>query len=101
MLNSHEPEGAGSKVCADGDAIPAGPKSIALLTAEDARELRSRTIFDVGCKAQVSVIGKDIAGADYTADLASMPRLAGRERPQSQRHRRKGPCAGDCDEVAQ
>ena len=62
VLNSHEPEGAGSKVCADGDAIPAGPKSIALLTAEDARELRSRTIFDVGCKAQVSVVGKDIAG---------------------------------------
>ena len=62
VLNSHEPEGAGSKVCADGDAIPAGPKSIALLTAEDARELRSRTIFDVGCKAQVSVVGKDISG---------------------------------------
>ena len=62
VLNSHEPEGSGSKVCADGDAIPAGPKSIALLTAEDARELRSRTIFDVGCKAQVSVVGKGIAG---------------------------------------
>lgn len=62
VLNSHEPEGAGSKVCADGDAIPAGPKSIALLTAEDARELRSRTIFDVGCKAQVSVVGKGVAG---------------------------------------
>ncbi|MBR1405325.1 MAG: aspartate kinase [Bacteroidales bacterium] len=61
VLNSREPSGAGSKVCADGDGIPAGAKSIALLTAQDARELRSRTIFDVGSKAQVSVIGKGIA----------------------------------------
>ena len=60
VLNSHEPSGEGSRVCEDCSEIPEGPKSIALLTAEDARELRSRTIFDVGRKAQVSVIGKGI-----------------------------------------
>ena len=61
VLNSHQPEGSGSRVCEDHGDIPQGPKSIALLTAEDARELKTRTIFDVSRKAQVSVIGKGIA----------------------------------------
>lgn len=60
VLNSREPSGEGSRVCEDRGELPTGPKSIALLTAEDARELRSRTIFDVSSKAQVSVIGKGI-----------------------------------------
>ena len=61
MLNSHDAQGLGSVVGPDGPELPLGPKSIALLTAEDARELKSRTIFDVSRKAQVSVIGKGIA----------------------------------------
>ena len=61
VLNSHDAQGLGSVVGPDGPELPLGPKSIALLTAEDARELKSRTIFDVSRKAQVSVIGKGIA----------------------------------------
>ena len=61
VLNSHEPQATGSVVGPDCAELPQGPKSIALLTAEDARELKSRTIFDVSRKAQVSVVGKGVA----------------------------------------
>ena len=61
VLNSHEPKATGSVVGPDCAELPQGPKSIALLTAEDARELKSRTIFDVSRKAQVSVVGKGVA----------------------------------------
>ena len=60
VLNSSNPAGEGSVVC-DGAGTPDGPKSLALLTAQDIRELRTRTMFDVSEKFQVSVIGKNIA----------------------------------------
>lgn len=61
VLNSHDPGAEGSVVGPDRDDLPEGPKSVALLTAEDARELKTRTMFDVSRKAQVSVVGKGIA----------------------------------------
>lgn len=60
VLNSSNPGGEGSVVC-DGTGTPDGPKSLALLTAQDIRELRTRTILDVSEKVQISVIGKNIA----------------------------------------
>lgn len=61
VLNSARPDGEGTEVCG-GEESPDGPKSLALLTARDIRELRTRTIVDVSEKAQISVIGKNIAG---------------------------------------
>ena len=60
VLNSSNPAGEGSVVC-DGAGTPDGPKSLALLTAQDIRELRTRTMLDVTEKVQISVIGKNIA----------------------------------------
>ena len=60
VLNSSNPAGEGSVVC-DGAGTPDGPKSLALLTAQDIRELRTRTILDVSEKVQISVIGKNMA----------------------------------------
>ena len=60
VLNSSNPAGDGSVVC-DGAGTPDGPKSLALLTAQDIRELRTRTILDVSEKVQISVIGKNMA----------------------------------------
>ena len=62
VLNSSNPGGEGTVVC-DGAGTPDGPKSLALLTAQDIRELRTRTILDVSEKVQISVIGKNIAAS--------------------------------------
>lgn len=70
VLNSLNPTGEGSVVC-DGTDTPAGPKSLALLTPQDIRELRTRTILDVADRAQISVIGKNIA-ADRDRIVASI-----------------------------
>ncbi len=61
VLNSARPDGAGSVVCGDCADIPEGPKSVALMTAEDLKEVVSMAASDMDGKSRISVIGKGVA----------------------------------------
>jgi len=60
VLNSARPDGAGSVVCGDCSEIPEGPKSVALMTAADLREVVSMAASDMDGKSRISVIGKGV-----------------------------------------
>ncbi|MBO7365248.1 MAG: aspartate kinase, partial [Bacteroidales bacterium] len=61
VLNSAKPDGAGSVVCGDCADIPEGPKSVALMTAADLKEVVSMAASDMDGKSRISVIGKGVA----------------------------------------
>ena len=61
VLNSARPDGAGSVVCGDCADIPEGPKSVALMTAADLKEVVSMAASDMDGKSRISVIGKGVA----------------------------------------
>ena len=60
VLNSSNPDGDGSVVCGDA-GTPDGPKSLALLTPQDMRELHIPMLADLSEKVLISVIGKNVA----------------------------------------